>query len=67
MVGGSQLQTEALLTVKEVAEMLRVSAGWVYDHSRGRKRPALKCVSLGGTVLRFKRSDVQEFIESWTQ
>jgi len=52
---------ERLLTPKEVAEWLGVSAGWVLDHASGRRRPCLPSVKLGKAV-RFRREDVQTFI-----
>jgi excisionase family DNA binding protein len=66
MTSTATQQAEELLTAKEVAAILRVSQGWVYDHSRRGKAPTLPCISLGGTVLRFKRSEVSAFIEKWS-
>lgn len=56
---------EALLTPPEVAEILRVSAGWVRNHAT-RKEPRLRVVKLG-KLLRFRRSDIEEFIRQWCQ
>lgn len=56
------LEREILLTVEEVAKILRVSIGWVYDHANG-KRPALPAVRLG-SALRFRESAIAAFIES---
>lgn len=53
---------ERLLTVREVAESLRVSPGWVYDHANGR-RPALPAVRLGGS-LRFREATIEAFISA---
>ena len=50
---------ERLLTPKEVAEILSVSRAWVLDHSS--RRPHLPSVKLGKAV-RFRRTDVEEFI-----
>jgi excisionase family DNA binding protein len=52
---------ERLLTAKEVAEILSVSVAWVLDHS-SRRRPFLPPIRLGKAV-RFRRSDVEEFIQ----
>ena len=52
---------ERLLTPKEVAEILSVSVAWVLDHS-SRRRPFLPPIRLGKAV-RFRRSDVEEFIQ----
>ena len=51
-----------LLTPKSVAEWLEVSPGWVLDHASGRRRPHLPSVKLGKAV-RFRRKDVEKFIE----
>jgi excisionase family DNA binding protein len=51
---------ERLLTVREVAESLRVSPGWVYDHANG-KRPVLPAVRLGSS-LRFREAAIEAFI-----
>ena len=53
----------SLLTPKQVAEMLQVSAGWVRDHA-SRKQPHLPAVKLG-KLLRFRFDDVNEFIKTW--
>jgi excisionase family DNA binding protein len=53
---------ERLLTVEEVARLLQVSPGWVYDHA-DRKRPLIQSVRLGKAV-RFRGQDVQKFIEA---
>lgn len=52
---------ERLLTAKEVADWLGVSARWVLSHASGVNRPALPSVKLGKAV-RFERSDIEEFI-----
>ena len=53
---------EKLLTPKQVAEWLDVSTAWVLDHASGRRRPYLPSVKLGKAV-RFRREDVEQFIE----
>lgn len=55
--------TEALLTVEEVAAILRVSKTWVYSHASGRNRPALPSVKLGG-ALRFREASLAAFISA---
>jgi len=52
---------DRLLSPKEVAEWLGVSVSWVLDHA-SRRRPLLRSVKLGKAV-RFRRADVEEFIE----
>jgi predicted DNA-binding transcriptional regulator AlpA len=54
---------ERLLTPKEVAQQwLGVSVAWVLDHSNGRRAPHLPSVKLG-KVVRFRREDVERFID----
>lgn len=53
---------EKLLMPKAVAEWLEVSVSWVLDHASGRRRPHLPSVKLGKAV-RFRREDVQRFID----
>ena len=57
-----------ILTAREVAELLRVSEGWVRDHAT-RKQPRLPMVKLGkqkGAPLRFDFDQIKEFVEKWT-
>jgi excisionase family DNA binding protein len=54
--------SERLLTADEVAEWLRVSRQWVYDHTSGKRRPSLPYVSLGKRKM-FRRADVEGFID----
>lgn len=56
---------ERLLTPHEVATHLRVSPAWVRDHAT-RKQPRLRSVKLG-KLLRFRRPDLEEFIQQWCQ
>ena len=60
---------QTLLTVAEVANLLKVSEDWVRSHAT-RSNPRLPSVKIGGSKgapLRFKPSDIQEFIEKWTK
>ena len=57
---------QPLLTVAEVAGILRQSQGWVRDHASGRRRPVLPSVKLGKSI-RFRLEDVQRFIEECTR
>lgn len=52
---------ERLLTPREVADYLGASPSWVLDHAT-RRRPLLKSVKLG-KLVRFRRPDVEEFIQ----
>jgi predicted DNA-binding transcriptional regulator AlpA len=53
---------EKLLHPRQVAEWLGVSPAWVLDHASGRRRPCLPSVKLGKAV-RFRREDVEQFIQ----
>ena len=55
---------ETLLTVQEVAALLKVPVSWVYEHARahGKKRlPHLKI----GKYLRFRSQDIVEWLDTW--
>ena len=52
----------ALLTVKQVADLLCVSEAWVYQHSCGARRPNLPSVKLGRAV-RFRPESLSHFIQ----
>lgn len=54
-----------LLTIADVSAWLGVSKAWVYDHTT-RKRPLLPYIRLG-EMTRFKREDVEKFIEEHTR
>jgi excisionase family DNA binding protein len=54
-----------LLTVEDVAAILRVSKSWVYEHTRSRVVPRtdrLPCIKLGKYV-RFEARAVRAFLE----
>lgn len=51
-----------LLTAQEVAKWLRVSLQFVYDHTSGRREPAIPFIQLG-KAKRFRREDIEAFIE----
>ena len=52
---------DALLTVEEVAQRLNVSKDWVWDHS-SRKAPYLPVIRMSDGVLRYRLSQVDEFV-----
>jgi excisionase family DNA binding protein len=54
---------EALLTVHEVAEFLRVPASWVYERTRRHGRDRLPHVKIG-KYLRFRLSDLEAYLET---
>jgi excisionase family DNA binding protein len=56
---------DALLTVDDVAAMLKVSKSWVYEHTRSRDTPRserLPCLKIG-KYLRFEARAVRAFLE----
>jgi excisionase family DNA binding protein len=61
---GSRL-SEDLLTPEQVAKRLRVSSRWVRDHVT-RRSPRIPAVDLGSR-MRFRPSDVEQFIRERTQ
>lgn len=54
---------DELLTVDELAVMLKVPKGWVYEHTRRGCRDPLPCVRLG-KYLRFSAADIRAYLES---
>jgi len=52
---------DPLLTAEEVALRLRVSKDWVWDHS-SRKTPRLPVIRMGDGALRYRASQIEEFI-----
>ena len=50
-----------LLTVEEVAALLKVKPSWVYERIRARRGEKLPHVKLGHYV-RFERAAVEEFV-----
>jgi len=54
-------QSDFLLTVQDVAERLNVTKDWVWDHS-SRKAPYLPVIRIGDGTLRFRSSQIEEFV-----
>jgi len=52
---------DVLLSVEDVAQRLNVTKDWVWDHS-SRKAPYLPVIRMSEGVLRYRSSDVEEFI-----
>jgi len=59
----SQQQLDELLTVDEVAFLLKVPKSWIYEHTRKRHGDRLPHVKLG-KYLRFFECQVREFLKS---
>jgi excisionase family DNA binding protein len=53
---------DTLLTVKEVAEILRVPVSWVYEHTRDRSVDQLPYIKIGKYV-RFRLPDIEKYLE----
>jgi len=54
--------TDELLTVQEVAEILKVPKSWVYDRTRRRGAQRLPFLRLG-KYLRFEESAVRAWVQ----
>jgi predicted DNA-binding transcriptional regulator AlpA len=52
---------DPLLTAEEVAERLRVSRDWVWDHS-SRRLPYLPVIRMSDGALRYRASEIDEFL-----
>ena len=53
---------DPLLTAEDVANRLRVSTDWVWDHS-SRKKPYLPVIRMGDGTLRYRQSGIEAFID----
>jgi predicted DNA-binding transcriptional regulator AlpA len=60
---GSPRPADEILTVGEVAELLKVRVTWVYEHSRPRCRQPLPSFKMG-KYLRFRAQDIQTYVDS---
>ncbi len=54
---------ETLLTVKEVAEILKVPISWVYEHIRADSPQPLPHIKVG-KYLRFFDADIRRYLET---
>lgn len=52
---------DPLLTPEEVAARLNVTTKWVWDHS-SRRTPFLPVIRIGNAKLRYRASEIEEFI-----
>jgi hypothetical protein len=60
-----------IMTADEVAEYLRQTKRWVYEHASKRRRPYLPRLKYGEdgvkrAPVRFRREDVLRFVEEWS-
>lgn len=56
------MPAKSLLTVEEVAELLKVPVSWVYEHTRSRASGRIPGFRLG-KYWRFREGDVLAWIE----
>ena len=56
-------EPDGLLTVQEVAKILRVPVSWVYERTRRRGNEQLPHIKLG-KYLRFRRTEVIGWLDS---
>lgn len=62
-MGQRQLPGEDLVSVEDVARMLRVSVDWVYDRAASGDLPSYRL----GRHLRFMPSEVWAVVRTWRQ
>ena len=53
---------DPLLTAEDVAQKLRVSKDWVWDHS-SRRLPYLPVIRMSDGALRYRASGITEFLK----
>jgi predicted DNA-binding transcriptional regulator AlpA len=53
---------DALLTAEDVAQRLRVSKDWAWDHS-SRRLPYLPVIRMSDGALRYRASGIEEFLK----
>lgn len=56
-------EAEPLLTVSEVAALLRVPVSWVYERTRRRGQERLPHLKMG-KYLRFRSVEIQQYLET---
>ena len=54
---------DELMTIGDVASLLKVSTSWVYEHTRAGVRDRLPFVKLG-KYLRFNRRDLRAYVDA---
>jgi len=57
---------EKLLTVTELAEIIGMSPGWIYQHCTGKRQPCIPSVQIGRS-RRFRLATVLAWIEKMEQ
>jgi predicted DNA-binding transcriptional regulator AlpA len=59
-------EIDQLLTAEEVAQQLRVSKDWVWDHS-SRRLPYLPVIRMSDGALRYRASQIEAFLNERAQ
>ncbi len=54
---------ESLLTVRDLARLLKMSERWVHERTRRREIPCYRF----GTALRFDRSEILDWMTRWRE
>ena len=60
---GEAAERAGLLTVADLAEMLRVPVSWVYEHVRRRGKERIPHIKLG-KYLRFQEAEVRTWLQN---
>jgi excisionase family DNA binding protein len=60
-IPAASMQAEPLLTVHEVAALLRVPVSWVYERTRRRGRERLPHIKMG-KYLRFRAAEIHHYL-----
>jgi len=63
---GEHKDDSKLLTIRDVAELLRVPVSWVYNHTRRASRDRIPGIRLG-KYWRFNEADVRTWLREKTQ
>lgn len=61
IISERSLSVDPLLTAEEVADRLKVSKDWVWDHS-SRRLPYLPVIRMSDGALRYRASQIEEFV-----
>jgi predicted DNA-binding transcriptional regulator AlpA len=61
-MGGEKIDDTQLLSVQDVARLLRVPVSWVYEHTRPKCTTPLPYIKLG-RYLRFLPADISRYLE----
>lgn len=57
------MASDDLLTVSEAAELLGVSASWVYQRTRTGQLPVIRLGDTPAAAIRFRRADLETWLD----